>query len=232
MVIVVGGTKGGTGKSTIAFHIAVNAFLLEKPIITYDYDFPQFSFTRYYNNRKKSKINIWKEHYSISDINHIPEFKKDCINIIDTPGRYDKNILNIHKNADIIITPVNDSLMDIDTIMQVEQERWGLPGNYYEAILENKKHNSQAMWLIVRNRSSATHSKYKVLIEKKLDELAKRLNCSIMQGLKERNIFRELFADGTTVFDIVASKMTVSQLAAKMEIKLLWKKIEDYIKNK
>lgn len=237
MIIVVGGIKGGTGKSTIAFHLATNAFLNNKQIITYDCDFPQFSFSRYYENRKRNKtVSTWTEHNIIKDLTQLPEIinsmKKDMINIIDTPGRYDPAISHLHKIADIIITPINDSLMDIDTIMKIEQERWAQPGQYYEVVFENKKNNKDSLWLVVRNRSSSINSKHKQLIEEKLDDLSKRLNFTTMHGLKERNIFRELFANGMTVLDIKTNKMAISHLAAKMEIKMLWKKIEEYIKAK
>jgi len=231
MIIVVGGIKGGTGKSTIAFHIATHAFLSGHKIVTYDCDFPQFSFSRYYENRKKNKdVKIWDEHYPIKDPSNMPAMKDDVINIIDTPGRYDINILNIHKKADIIITPVNDSFMDIDTVMKIEQERWTQPGQYYEVIFENKKNKKDSLWMVVRNRSSNINSKHKQLVEEKLADLAKRLNFVVMPGLKERNVFRELFSHGLTVLDIACNKMAISHLAAKMEIKAIWKKVEEYIK--
>ncbi len=233
MIIVVGGIKGGTGKSTIAFHLATHAFLSGKKIMTYDCDYPQFSFSRYYENRKKNKtVKTWEEHYPIKDISNMPEMKNDVINIIDTPGRYDENILNIHKKADIIITPINDSFMDIDTVMKIEQERWTQPGQYYQVIFENKKNMKESLWLVVRNRSSNVNSKHKKLVEEKLNDLAKRLNFTVMKGLKERNIFRELFSHGLTVLDIESNKMAISHLAAKMEIKTIWKSIDESINHK
>lgn len=230
MVIVVGGIKGGTGKSTIAFHIATHAFLQGKKVKTFDYDAPQYSFSRYYENRKKNKdVAIWDNHESIKDLSQAPVLEPDTLHIIDTPGRYDAQIMNLHKLADVIVTPINDSFMDIDTIMKIEQERWSQPGSYYEAIFENKKGKKDSLWLVVRNRSSSINSKHKKLIEEKLDDLSKRLNFVPMHGLKERNIFREFFTHGITVLDIASSKLSISHVAAKMEIKMLWKKMEDYI---
>lgn len=231
MLIVVGGIKGGTGKSTVAFHLATNACLQGHELVTYDCDYPQFSFSRYYENRKHNKdIKIWKDHHKITDLNNFPKFDDNVINLVDTPGRYDENISKLHKMADIIITPINDSFMDIDTIMKIEQERWTMPGQYYEVVFENKK-SKQALWLVVRNRSNSINSKHKKLVEEKLHDLGKRLQFEVMNGLKERNIFRELFAHGLTVLDMPSKSMSISHLAAKMEIKLLWKKIDERIKN-
>jgi chromosome partitioning protein len=233
MIILVGGIKGGTGKSTIAFHLACQAALSGTEVITIDIDFPQFSFTRYYENRKRNKeALIWQEHKKIDNIEKLPEFDENKIYIIDTPGRYDANIKALHAKADIIITPVNDSFLDIDTIMQVEKDKWALPGYYCDIIFENKKQKPDSLWLVVRNRGSSIKSKHKALLDEKLEELSKKLNFTLMQGLKERNIFRELFSHGLTVLDLKAGKLSVSHIAAKMEIKMLWKAVANKIAKK
>lgn len=229
MIIVASGVKGGTGKSTITLHLATYLFLSGKKISTIDYDFPQFSFTRYYENRKKNKnASVWEKHQCIKDLTYVPEMNDQTIYIIDTPGHYNENIIKLHKHADVIITPINDSFMDIDTIMQVEHEKWVLPGSYYESILENKKEKKDSLWLVVRNRSSSINSKHKQNVEIRLQELAKKLNFTPMQGFKERNIFRELFTNGLSVLDMDQNKLAISHLAAKIEIKMLWKKILEH----
>ncbi len=226
MIITVGGIKGGTGKSTTAFHIATMAFLAGKKIATIDFDFPQFSFSRYLENRKKNaKLKSWEEHYKIQDISKLPEFDINTIYIIDTPGRYDENIKKLHAIADIIVTPVNDSFLDLDTIMQVQQDKWILPGYYCEMLFENRKHKPNSKWIIMRNRSTNINSKHKTNIADKLQELSKKLNFEINQGLKERTVYKEMFNTGETVLDL--QKLTISHIAAKMEIKLLWKQITE-----
>lgn len=231
MIILVSGIKGGTGKSTVAFHLAAQAHLSNKEIITIDYDYPQFSFTRYYENRKKNKeAEIWAKHFSAKELDKEFDFQEDKIYIIDTPGRYDENLKKLHAKADLIITPINDSFLDIDTIMQIEKERWTLPGYYCENIFENKKHKKDAHWLIIRNRVSSVHSNHKKLLEEKLEELSKKLNFTLMNGLKERNIFRELFPQGLTVLDLKSKKLSISHLSAKLEIKQIWKNIATILK--
>jgi len=228
MKIVVGGIKGGTGKSTIAFHIATHAFLQGKKIATFDCDGPQYSFTRYYENRMKNKtLKTWEAHHKINDFN-FPKFNNDIINIIDTPGRFDENIVKVHADADIIITPINDSFVDVDTIMKIENEKWTMPNAYYEAIFENKKNKPNSLWILVRNRSSSINSKNKKNIEEKLLDLSKRMGFTIANGLKERVIFKEHFTTGKTIMDL-KNKLPISHIAAKMEIKLLWKLIQNYI---
>jgi chromosome partitioning protein len=235
MIIVFGGIKGGTGKSTLAFHIATCAHMNNKKIVTIDCDFPQFSFSKYYENRKKNKSLdeklIWQNHHKITDLTKLPDMiEKDTVYLIDTPGKYDPHITKIHGMADIIISPVNDSFLDIDTIMKLDQGKWAMPGYYYETIMENKKYKKDSMWIVVRNRSTHINSKHKRTVEERLTELSKRINFTLMQGLRERTIFRELFNEGSTVLDVESKKMSLSHLAAKMEVKLLWKTIADYEK--
>jgi chromosome partitioning protein len=229
MIVVVGSIKGGTGKSTIALHLATLAMQENYDVYTYDMDFPQFSFERFFRNRKNSNLPVWKRHLSFKDFTQIPDMNEEGLHIIDTPGRYDQDLINIHKRADVIITPVNDSFIDIDTLMEVDRERWGKLGSYYELIFENKKNKPDSLWLVVRSRSSTLNSLHKKDMESRLEDLSRKLDFKLLQGLKERTIFRELFAKGQTVFDL-KNKLAISQLAAKMEIKLLFKEIKDAMK--
>src|ERR1700740_2427636 len=50
-VIVLGNEKGGSGKSTVAMHIAVALMRAGQRVATIDLDCRQQSFTRYINNR-------------------------------------------------------------------------------------------------------------------------------------------------------------------------------------
>src|SRR3981081_3257340 len=50
-VVVLGNEKGGSGKSTVALHVAVALLKAGQQIATIDLDCRQQSFTRYINNR-------------------------------------------------------------------------------------------------------------------------------------------------------------------------------------
>lgn len=225
MVIVFSSTKGGTGKSTLAFHIAVQAFLDNLDLMTFDYDHPQCSFSTYWKNRcNNPNLGCWPNHSSIQNINEIPDISSEKIVIIDTPGRYDPQLIELHKKADIIITPINDSFLDINTIMKIEKEKWTTFGNYYEFIYDSKNYNENLQWWIVRNRSSSIVSKHSKNIKEKLSELSKKIDFKLLDGPKDRSIFRELFNQGATVLDL-KTKLSISNLAAKLEIKSIWKEI-------
>lgn len=229
MIIVVSSMKGGTGKSTLAFHLAVEAYLNNIDIVTYDMDFPQFSFSAYLKNRKNNpSLKSWDQHFQISDFSSIPDFPSDKLVIIDTPGKYDPFLMPIHKKADLIITPINDSFIDINTIMKIEHERWASFGHYYEFVYNSQNYNENLKWIVVRNRSSSIASNHSKEIRSKLEDLSKRINFTLINGPKERNIYRELFNKGATVLDL-KSKLSISHMAAKFEIKSMWKAINSLI---
>ena len=51
-VIVLGNEKGGSGKSTVASHVAVGLLKADQRVATIDLDARQQSFTRFINNRR------------------------------------------------------------------------------------------------------------------------------------------------------------------------------------
>lgn len=229
MVLVIGGIKGGTGKSTLAFHLASYMAQLGKRFMTVDMDHPQLTFTRYYVNRKNeaklnSSISLWDNHQTAKSFCDILRGDEDFC-LIDTPGRLDENTLEAHKMADVIITPINDSFIDLDTIMEMEGENWSRPSHYAGLIFENKKAKSGGRWIVVRNRMSGISSKYKRLLGDKLQDLSRRLNFTLAHGVGERVIFKELFQKGLTVMDIPDKKLSVSHVSARMEVKMLWKEV-------
>ena len=58
-VIVVGNEKGGSGKSTVAMHIAVGLMKSHQRVATIDLDSRQKTFTHYIENR-----HAWAQHVS------------------------------------------------------------------------------------------------------------------------------------------------------------------------
>ena len=135
-MIVVGNEKGGSGKSTIAMHIAVALMKSGQSVATIDLDSRQRSFTHYIENRR-----AWAEHVG-RDL-QIPEhlclgendYPKDAAGceafadavdalaqrhsfiVIDTPG-HDSDLSRLaHSLADTLITPLNDSFAVLLTLM-------------------------------------------------------------------------------------------------------------------
>jgi chromosome partitioning protein len=250
-VIVIGNEKGGTGKSTISVHMAVYYMLSGKKVATIDLDGRQGTLTRYIENRiafrKNNHSNLCiPEHLVVTpspivdaeivneDEMHLTEeiqnlrHEYDFI-IIDTPGTFNYLSTAGHNNADILITPINDSLIDLDVLAHVDVETRHIkePSHYAELVWDIKKYRSQKRmsalkWFIVRNRLSFLKSKNRKLIDSLLDELAPRLDFKIVPGLSERIIYREMFLDGLTLFDLnsldESFEMSLSHVSAKNEL--------------
>jgi len=225
--IVVGNEKGGSGKSTIAMHIAVALIKSGQSVATIDLDSRQRSFTHYIQNRR-----AWAEHISrdlqIPDHlclgeNDYPKDAGGCealadavdafghthnFIVIDTPG-HDSDLSRLaHSVADTLITPLNDSFVDFDVLGTVDPETFGLTGtSHYSQMVEEARRQRQLVdhvtpdWIVLRNRLSMLGSRNKRFVGEALHELSQRLNFRSIEGLAERLIFREFYPRGLTAVD-------------------------------
>lgn len=243
--IVISNEKGGTGKSTIAMHLAMKLLYEGFSVATVDMDGRQGTLTHYIENRrnlrKELKISLKSPDHlcfcPVEDYNDIP-LHTECVTkeiellkghydaiIIDTPGSKNYLFDEAHKFADTLITPISDSLVDLDVINQD-----GKAGNYASYIWEVKKHlASQGKpflnWIVVGNKVSVFNSRNKNFVFEKLQELSTRYGFRVASQIKDRVIYRELFLQGLTVLDmnneVLKSRLTTSHIAAKQEIRSL-----------
>ncbi|MDR1032325.1 MAG: division plane positioning ATPase MipZ [Holosporales bacterium] len=246
-VIVLGNEKGGTGKSTICMHIAMHFLADGRKVGTVDVDARQGTLTRYINNRLKyqqtKQISIaTPQHFSVhkSNLNE-PESAKqeeqdsfdlamqklsdhDFI-LIDTPGNDTFLSRLAHSHADTIITPLNDSFVDLDMLVRVDEDNLS-PSLYSEMVWEQRK--SRMMrdkrsidWIVMRNRLTNLYSHNRGKVEDVLISLAKRIGFRLATGFNERVIFRELFVSGLTLldFELIDRSLTISHVTAKQELR-------------
>src|SRR5262249_40602634 len=133
--IVLGNAKGGTGKSTLAMHLAVALLNRGLRVATIDLDARQGTLSRYVANRRRyaERSGVSLAHTMHTAIHPSGETAKDMdalmvalaglesdIVIIDTPGADTDLALVGHSFADVIVTPLNDSLIDLDVIADVD----------------------------------------------------------------------------------------------------------------
>ena len=250
--IVISDEKGGTGKSTISMHLAVKLMQEGFKVATIDLDGRQGTLSQYLNNRKlfcfKNDIKLpIPEHFRFApteDYAHIQEHAA-CVEmqiksllplydaiIIDTPGNKNYLFELGHKFADTLITPIGDSLIDLNSISEVDIStgKAGKPGVYANYIWEVKKAlaaqgKNYLNWIVVGNKISSTKSNNKILVFEYLEKLAKLYGFRFCEGFKDRVIYKELFLEGLTVLDLQNEKLkrriTLSHVAAKREIKAL-----------
>ncbi|WP_373084412.1 division plane positioning ATPase MipZ [Sneathiella sp.] len=256
-IIVVGNAKGGSGKSTTAMHVIVSLLTLGFKVGAIDLDGQQKTLGRYIENRenfiarKKLKLPM----PSLKVIEPSPKKNMDEAQsderarfvaalqelvyannfvVVDCPGA-DSFISKLgHSFADTLLTPMNDSFIDLDllatvnaTSMEIERPSW-----YSEMVWEQRKRRAlidkhKIDWVVMRNRLSHTDAHNKRHIEKILAKLASRISFRAAAGFGERVIFRELFLKGLTMLDLnkkdVGVKMSMSHVAARHELRHLIK---------
>lgn len=243
-IVVFGNEKGGCGKSTAAMHATIALMRLGYTVGTMDLDARQGSFTRYLTNRFHHVLR-GGAHQPIP--NHIPisnsdektesvQFfmaveslaKENDFVVIDTPGA-DSHLSRLaHRHADTIVTPVNDSLIDLDVLADINPDSLVIRGAsvYARSVMAAREYRKKVMnrdtrWIVMRNRVSTLVMKSKRDIETILQSLSPRLGFDYITGFSERLAFRDMFLKGLTLLDLDSSKMSATQLSAKQEVSQL-----------
>jgi chromosome partitioning protein len=255
-VIVVGNEKGGSGKSTVAVHIAVALLKLGQSVATIDLDSRQRSFTHYIDNRLAWARQRGKElpapnHVCFDEEGEFPKAEDEAearaafLNVvetlsanhnyivIDTPGHNNPLSRLAHTMADTLITPLNDSFVDLDVLGNVDPESFGVTGiSHYARIVEDARRERQAAgkpemdWIVLRNRLSALNSRNKRFVGDALNDLSQKLGFRCIEGLAERMIFREFYPRGLTAVDefdegTLGTRPTMSHATAQLEVQNL-----------
>ena len=256
-VVVLGNEKGGTGKSTASMHIITHLLRQNYKAASIDVDARQGTLTRYVENRRIRSQNR-NEDLPLPD--HEPIFKSTLPNVseaeaeekekisqvmqkfqnhdfivIDTPGSDSYLSRLAHSFADTLITPLNDSFVDLDMLVRVNADSLDIlkPSTYSEMVWEQKKQRAirdggSIDWIVMRNRLSSIYSRNKEEMEKVLNALSKRIGFRLVAGFGERVIFRELFLSGLTLLDMRENNLAISlsHVAAKQELATLMEMIQ------
>jgi chromosome partitioning protein len=251
-IVVLGNEKGGSGKSTTAMHLIVALLRADMSVGSIDLDARQGTLTRYVENRRATAGELplpLSRHIPVqasrldSATNAATEDRanfaaalaafQDCdFIVIDTPGS-DTGLSRIgHSHADTLITPLNDSFLDLDLLARLDREGSKIlgPSVYAEAVWEQRKRRALAGggaidWIVMRNRLSTLDARNKRSIGKLLEQLSKRIGFRLAPGFSERVVFRELFPRGLTLLDlnlgIGGPALKMSHVAARQEVRAL-----------
>ncbi|MFB9355305.1 division plane positioning ATPase MipZ [Sneathiella chinensis] len=254
-IIVIGNAKGGSGKSTTAMHVVVSLLTMGYKVGAIDLDGKQKTMGRYIENRQafvtQRRLDLPMPDLRViepSDKKNMDEaqsdertrfvgalqelvYKNDFV-VVDCPGA-DSFIAKLgHSFADTLLTPMNDSFIDLDLLATVNEKTLDVekPSWYSEMVWEQRKRRAlidkhQIDWIVMRNRLSHTDARNKRNIETILEKLASRISFRAAPGFGERVIFRELFLKGLTMLDLqkkgVGVKMSMSHVAARQEVRHL-----------
>ena len=147
--------------------------------------------------------------------------------VIDTPGRDDPVARAAILKADTLVTPMNDSFVDLDLIGQVHPENYKItrPSFYAELIWNSRTARAKTTgksvdWVVLRNRLQHIESHNLKRVGAALDELARRVGFRVIPGLGERVIYRELFPKGLTLLDLAQlGEVGIGHIAARQELR-------------
>jgi chromosome partitioning protein len=231
-VIVVGNEKGGSGKTTLAMHIAVALMKSGQRLATIDLDSRQRTLTHYIENRRAwaRRCHVDLElptHFTIAyaegatvDENEAAEFadfykavaaiehRHDFV-VIDTPP-HDSYLMRLaHSVTDTLVTPLNDSFLDLDVLAKIDPVTFAVTGvSHYAGLVREMRRHRRSIdgdvtdWVVVRNRISLpSGSSNKPVLCHSLQELALDVGFRVATGFHERPVYRDLFPRGLTALD-------------------------------
>jgi len=245
-VIVLGNEKGGSGKSTTAMHLIVGLMKQGHSVGSIDLDSRQATLTHYVQNRVRyasKKVNgiTLPEHKRIEmqermesdaardqvlrDLAEAIESMQDRDYIvIDTPGSETFLSHLGHIIADTLITPLNDSFLDLDVLIRLDADGRNIlgPSAYARMVLARAARRRDLGgpapdWIVMRTRRAHLESRNRRDLERLLGQLGQRIGFRLAPGLSERVVYRELFTRGLTVLDI-DDDTTTSRDAARGEV--------------
>lgn len=258
-VIVLGNEKGGSGKTTTGMHLIVSLLRLGFTVGSIDIDSRQRSISRYLENRRqtmlKEEVALPQPQHMViqrSPFNVVKEAEEDERDrftralerlsanndfvVVDSPGSDTYLSRLAHAYADTIVTPINDSFVDLDVLATVDGQTMKIirPSIYSEMVWEQKlqrakRDGGSIEWIVMRNRLSNIDAKNKRFITQVSIELSRRIGFRLAPGFSERVIFREMFLQGLTVLDIMdagGSNLSMSHIAARQEVRDLLKVLQ------
>ncbi len=253
-IVAVANEKGGCGKSTMAMHLAVSLLKRGLRVTSMDIDVRQATLTRYIENRQRyidaaGHQIAMPDHYNGDGITGSNDDSGATagerlhylidgaranydIAVIDTPGADTPLGRIAHSEADLILTPVNDSFIDLDVLAQIDARRKAVigPSPFATLILANRTQRREqgrpaAPWLVARNRLGTLESHNTRDVDWALDLLKTSIGVSVVPGFSERVIFRELFLVGLTILDLKdaagGQPLSRSHIAARNEVAAL-----------
>jgi chromosome partitioning protein len=241
-LIVFANEKGGSGKSTSAVHAAIALAARGSKVAALDLDTRQRTLGRYLDNRaalmRRDALELPMPAYETFDPvksapigERIAELSGEAdFLIVDTPGRDDEHVRAAISAADTLVTPINDSFIDLDLIGQVHPDTFKVtrPSFYAELVWDarksrGKRDGATVDWVVLRNRLQHLEARNMRRVAAALAELSKRVGFRVIPGLSERVIYRELFPKGLTLLDLAAigGEAGLAHVAARGELREL-----------
>jgi chromosome partitioning protein len=237
-IIVFANEKGGVGKSTAAFHTCIALCNAGERVAALDVDLRQLTMHRALWARQESErdfgvklpapeqmILVQQNENELEEKLRSARIHNSFV-IIDVGGHDSPLARRAIFMADTIVTPVNDSFIDLDMLGRIDP-RTGefLTLGNFARLVEHLKEPGIAFrqtpldWVVMQNRSRSLGTKNERKVHDALTKIAPIAGFRLVPGLRERVTYRELFPMGLTLFDLEAiPELGRSQPAARNEI--------------
>jgi chromosome partitioning protein len=237
-IIVFANEKGGVGKSTTAFHTCVALCNAKEVVAALDIDLRQRTLGRALDAReetaRKHGVDLPGPRQILLAQSTEAELETkirmaqiDCPYIIIDVGGHDSPIARRAISiADTIVTPVNDSFIDLDMLGHVDPQTGEFKTlGAFARLVEHLKepgiaHRERALdWVVMQNRSRSLATRNERKVMDALNAIAPVAGFRLIPGLRERVVYRELFPIGLTLFDLdLIPNLGRPQPAARSEI--------------
>jgi chromosome partitioning protein len=237
-IIVFANEKGGVGKSTTAFHICIALCNAGEKVAALDIDLRQLTLDRALNARMDSareygvnlpgpKQILLAQSTEAELETKIRMAQIDCAFIVIDVGGHDSPIARrAIFMADTIVTPVNDSFIDLDMLGRIDPRTGELKTlGAFARLVAHLKEPGLALrarpldWVVMQNRSRGMATKNELKFQNALNEIAPVAGFRLIPGLRERVVYRELFPIGLTLFDLaLIPKLGRAQPSARAEL--------------
>jgi chromosome partitioning protein len=239
-VIVVGNEKGGAGKSTVATHLAVALMHEGAAVAVADLDHRQKSTEQFFSSRE-----AWAKAQGVALVHPVARYCPEGMDdleaalspsadflVMDTPGADTETSRAAHRAADLIVTPMNDSFVDLGVLGVVDPVTLDVlrPSLYSESVWNARKARAaqggrSIDWVILRNRLAPVEARNRRRVDEKLAMLARRTGFRDIAGLRDRVIYRELYPFGLTVSDLARGirpiPVSMGHIVARQELRRL-----------
>ncbi len=237
-IIVFANEKGGVGKSTSAFHTCIALCNAGERVAALDVDLRQLTLHRALWARQESEreygvrlpgpeqiMLVQQNENELEEKLRMARIHSSFI-IIDVGGHDSPIARRAIFMADTIVTPVNDSFIDLDMLGRIDPRTGELKtlGNFAR-LVEHLKEPGMALrqkpidWVVMQNRSRSLGTKNERKVRDALTKIAPIAGFRLVPGLRERVTYRELFPLGLTLFDLDAiPDLGRAQPAAREEI--------------
>ena len=220
-IITVANEKGGVGKSTLAFHLAVALADTGHKVLAVDLDRRQQSLSRALLARGGTAKRLGarlplprhlllQQHTGAHLCQELARAGWDCdYVVIDAAGHDSPIARRAIAMADMLVSPVNSSFVDLELLGRFHPVTHKLtgPGCFSAMVAELRAARAEAGmapldWLVLLNRKRRETSHNQGRIESALRRLSQRMEFRLGTGLHERVAYRELVLLGLTHLDL------------------------------